>query len=74
MPYLCPNCNSFPLEDYIWWVSGRQGRKNWWCAIRGEKYDWKQSNRLWVAQKGESIDQAKVFKAYGLPKESKVGE
>ena len=20
--YLCPNCNSFPLEDYVWWVSG----------------------------------------------------
>ena len=23
MSYLCPHCNSFPLEDYIWWVSGR---------------------------------------------------
>ena len=22
MSYLCPHCNSFPLEDYIWWVSG----------------------------------------------------
>ena len=22
MPYLCPHCNSFPLEDYVWWVSG----------------------------------------------------
>ena len=20
MSYLCPNCNSFPLEDYDWWV------------------------------------------------------
>ena len=22
MSYLCPHCNSFPLEDYVWWVSG----------------------------------------------------
>ena len=21
MSYLCPNCNSFLLEDYVWWVS-----------------------------------------------------
>ena len=20
--YLCPHCNSFPMEDYVWWVSG----------------------------------------------------
>ena len=31
MTYLCPNCNSFPLEDYVWWVSGRKNTK-WWCA------------------------------------------
>ena len=22
MSYVCPNCNSSPLEDYVWWVSG----------------------------------------------------
>ena len=22
MSFLCPHCNSFPLEDYVWWVSG----------------------------------------------------
>ena len=21
MSYLCPNCNRFPLEDCVWWVS-----------------------------------------------------
>ena len=21
MSYLCPNCNSFSLEAYVWWVS-----------------------------------------------------
>ena len=45
MSYLCPNCNSFPLEDYVWWVSGGKSTK-WWCAICGEKYYWKQPNRL----------------------------
>ena len=49
MSYLCPHCNSFPLEDYVWWVSGRKHTKCW-CAICGEKYDWKQPNRLLVVQ------------------------
>ena len=22
MSYLCPHCNSFPMKDYAWWVSG----------------------------------------------------
>ena len=67
MSYLCPNCNNFPLKDYVWWVSGRKGRDNWWCAICGEKHDWKQPHRLLVVQTGESIDQAKVFKAHAVP-------
>ena len=33
MSYLCPQSNSFPLEDSMWWVSGGK----WWCAICGEK-------------------------------------
>ena len=32
-----------------------------------EKYDWKQPNRLSVVQTGESIEQAKVFKAHAVP-------
>ena len=32
MSYLCPHCDSFPLEDYVWWVSGRKKHTNW-CAI-----------------------------------------
>ena len=70
MSYLCPNCNSFPLEDYIWWVSGREGSNKWWCAICGERYDWKQPHRLLVVQTGESIDQIKVFKAHAVPQGS----
>ena len=58
--------NSFPLEDYVWWVSGRKTTK-WWCAICGEKYDWRQPNRLLVVQTGESFEQAKEFKAHAVP-------
>ena len=39
----------------------------WWCANCGEKYDWKQPNTLSVVQTGDSIEQAKVFKAHALP-------
>ena len=52
MLYLCPNCNSFLLEDYVWWVTAGKTTK-WWCAIRGEKYDWRQPKRLLVMQTGE---------------------
>ena len=39
---------------------GSVGRNNWWCAICGEKYDWKQPNRLLVVQTGESVNQARA--------------
>ena len=32
----------------------------------GKKYDWKQPNRLLVLQTGESVEQAKVFKAHAV--------
>ena len=66
MSYLHPNCSSFPLEDYVWWVS-RGKTTRWWCAICGEKFDWRQLNRLLVVQTGESFEQAKVFKAHAVP-------
>ena len=65
MSYLCPHCNSFPSEDYIWWVSGGK-HTNWWCAICGEKYDWEQPDGLPVVQTGDRIEQAKVFKAHAV--------
>ena len=60
--YLCPHCNSLPMEDHIWWVSGVKEHTNWWCAICGRKYDLRAQNRT-----GESVDQAKVFKAHAVP-------
>ena len=64
--YLCPNCNSFPLEDYVCRVNAGKTTK-WWCAICGEKYYWRQPNRLLVVQTGDSFEQAKVFKANAVP-------
>ena len=55
------------MEDYVWWVSVGKKHTNRWCAICGEKYDWKQPKRLLVVQRGENINQAKVFKAYAVP-------
>ena len=57
MSCLCPHCSRFPMEDYDWWVSGEKKHANWWCAICGEKYDWKQSMLL-VVQTGGSVNQA----------------
>ena len=47
LSYLCPHCNSFPLEDYVWWtqlersttgaqsveknMSGERPTGYWWC-------------------------------------------
>ena len=45
MSYLWPNCNSFPLEDYMWWVSAGKKHTSWWCAICGENYEWRAPNR-----------------------------
>ena len=55
------------MEDYV--LVGLRGEKhtNWWCAICGEKCVWKEPNRLLAVQTGESVDQAKVFKAYAAP-------
>ena len=61
MSHLCPNCNSFPLEDNVGLVFGRNTTK-WWCAICGEKYDWRQPNRLLVVQIGESLSRPRYSK------------
>ena len=62
MSYLCPNCNSFPLEDYVWWVTGR---KNQEVVVRNLWGD-NQTGCL-VVQTGESFEQTKVFKAHAVP-------
>ena len=27
MSYMCSHCNSFPMGDYVWWISGRKTYK-----------------------------------------------
>ena len=39
MSYLCPNCNSFSLEDYVWWFFGKTYKllvRNLWREVRLE--------------------------------------
>ena len=76
LSYICPHCNSFSLEDYIWWVSTGHGdsrKKNhcsWWCAVCGGKYEWRASNRILVVQVGTNANEAKVFRAHAAPQGS----
>ena len=67
MSYLCPHCNSFPMEDNIWWVS--VGKSTQIGGVRSveKKWDWKEPDRLLVVQTNESVNQAKVFKAHVVP-------
>ena len=48
---------------------GLWGKRAQQLVVRNctEKYDWKQPNRVLVVQTGESVDQAKVFKAHAVP-------
>ena len=57
MSYLCPQCNSFTIGRLHLVVTAGKTTK-WWCAICGEKYDWKRPNRLLVVQTGDSVEQA----------------
>ena len=67
MSYLCPNCNSFPLEDSVWRVSGGKTHK---VVVRNL---WRKSTTggnktgFLVVQTGECFEQAKVFKAHAVP-------
>ena len=56
MSSLCPNCNCFLLEGCVWWVSAGKKYTSQWCAVCGEKYDWKQPNRedcVWWVSAGK---------------------
>ena len=68
MSYLCPHCNSLPLEDYVWWVSG-ENIPGGGAQFVVRSTIWKQPNRLLVVQTGDSIEQAKVDKAHAVPQD-----
>ena len=75
LSYLCPQRNSFPLEDCIWRVSTGDGdgsdRKkkhcSFWCAVCGGHYEWRAPNRILVVQLGVNANETKVFKALAAP-------
>ena len=66
MSYLCPNRNSLPLED----TSGKSlGERS--TQIGGARFVKKNTTgsneTLSVVQTGESVNQAKVFRAHAVP-------
>ena len=75
LSYVCPHCNCFPSEDFIWWVSTGQrdgiNRKkrhcSWWCAACGGQHEWRALNRILVVQSGANANVATVFKAHAAP-------
>ena len=62
MAHLCPHCNSFPMEDYVWWVSGKKSKQ-----IGGVRSVEKNTTGSLLVLQGESVNQAKVFKAHTVP-------
>ena len=58
MSYPCPICNSFPLGDYVWWVSGEN------IQIGGAQFV--ERSTIGTNQTG-SVYQAKVFTAHAVP-------
>ena len=63
----CPTCARIvTVSRWKTTFGWSQGKKHttWWCAICGEKYDWKEPNSVLVVQTGETVNQAKVFKPH----------
>ena len=67
MSYLCPNCNSSPLEDYVWWVSAGKKHTSWWCAICEKSTAGGNRTGFWSYKLGKVLSSAKVFKARAVP-------
>ena len=67
LSHVCPHCDCFSLEDYIWWMSSGHGDGNnrkkkqcsWWCAACGGQRDWRAPNRLLVIQDSVDLREAK---------------
>ena len=67
MSYLCPKCNTSLWKTTFGGFPVQKGVTTGGAQFVEKKNDWKQPNRLLVVQTGESINQAKVFKAHGEP-------
>ena len=59
----------FPLYKTTSGCFWSKKRNNLWCGIGKEKYDWKQSNSLFVVQTSEGIYQVEVVKAHAVPQD-----
>ena len=64
---LAPALYQFPVGRLRFISLMGEKHTNWWVCELFQKYDWKQPNRLLVVRTGESVDQAKVFRAHAVP-------
>ena len=63
MSYLCPHCNSFPIEDYVWWVSeGEKHTTNWWCTIFGKKTTGSNQTGSWWCNQAKVLTRPRSLK------------
>ena len=60
LSYVCPHCNSFSLDDYIWQYPRDTGTAT-------TQKEWRAPNRILVVQLGVNANEAKVFKAHATP-------
>ena len=52
--HLCPHCTSFPMEDYVWWVSGENDLTIGGARSVEKTMSGSYQNRLLVVPTGES--------------------
>ena len=72
LSYICPHCNSFPLDDCIWWYprdTETAATERRYIATGGvrlvqDQHEWRAPNRILVVQLDVNANEAKVFKTH----------
>ena len=53
-------------EAYEKVVSTTKKHCSWWCAICGERFEWRAPNRILAVQLGTKEEEAKTFRAHAV--------
>ena len=68
MSYLWPHCNSFQMEDFVWWFGGEKAHqlvvRDLWREIQLDA-----TKQALGGANRRSANQAKVFRAHAVPQE-----
>ena len=70
MSYLCPHCNRFPLEVYVWWVSGEKSTG----GVQFVEKSTTGGNRtgFWLCKLGKVLSRPRCSKAAPVRRAEKV--